>query len=402
MPRHFLEIHILQPFPLSCINRDDAGLPKTAPIGGDQRAYWSSQSQKRGVRQGFRKALGEDSTSVRTRRIPINTVKTLVERGREDAEAVRATLSAFAVLGYSIVAAKDLDEDAEPVAHAVNPQIWLKSSGRTSVVLPIANTAPQDLADVIEANWEDLLAATTIKGGTKADHAVKVSAELKKQVGPALRRVMDPARLVDVALFGRMLTEAPEDTVEAAASVAHAMTTHADESQADFWVATDDDPTQGHGGSANMGVQVFNSGLFYRYATVNTTDLAAGPLAADPFAARKGAMTFLEQFARLRPAAMEHRTAPYTDPSLVLVVASDLPRMFTDAFSDSVRDTYLTGSVQRLQETWNTWRRAYGDELEAFLLLAHPDVEGFDFDGARSCTTLDEALDRAMEAAFDA
>ena len=45
-----IEFHILQSFPVSCLNRDDVGAPKSAMIGGVSRARVSSQCWKRHVR----------------------------------------------------------------------------------------------------------------------------------------------------------------------------------------------------------------------------------------------------------------------------------------------------------------------------------------------------------------
>ena len=46
-----LELHILQSFPVSCLNRDDMNSPKTATFGGVQRARVSSQCWKRAIRE---------------------------------------------------------------------------------------------------------------------------------------------------------------------------------------------------------------------------------------------------------------------------------------------------------------------------------------------------------------
>jgi CRISPR system Cascade subunit CasC len=47
---HMIELHILQSFPVTCLNRDDVGAPKTAYFGGCQRARVSSQCWKRAIR----------------------------------------------------------------------------------------------------------------------------------------------------------------------------------------------------------------------------------------------------------------------------------------------------------------------------------------------------------------
>ncbi len=46
-----LELHILQSVPVTCLNRDDLGSPKTAFFGGVQRARVSSQCWKRAIRE---------------------------------------------------------------------------------------------------------------------------------------------------------------------------------------------------------------------------------------------------------------------------------------------------------------------------------------------------------------
>lgn len=45
-----IELHILQSFPVSCLNRDDVGSPKSAVFGGVPRARISSQCLKRASR----------------------------------------------------------------------------------------------------------------------------------------------------------------------------------------------------------------------------------------------------------------------------------------------------------------------------------------------------------------
>ena len=54
--RH-IELHILQSFPVSCLNRDDLNSPKTAIFGGVQRARVSSQCWKRAVRESAKEEL---------------------------------------------------------------------------------------------------------------------------------------------------------------------------------------------------------------------------------------------------------------------------------------------------------------------------------------------------------
>ena len=66
-----LELHILQSFPVACLNRDDLNSPKTAIFGGVQRARVSSQSWKRAIRDYWKAddKLSPRFSGIRTRYI---------------------------------------------------------------------------------------------------------------------------------------------------------------------------------------------------------------------------------------------------------------------------------------------------------------------------------------------
>lgn len=55
--RLYVDFHVLQTVPPSCVNRDDTGSPKTAVYGGTTRARVSSQAWKRAMRLMFRAEL---------------------------------------------------------------------------------------------------------------------------------------------------------------------------------------------------------------------------------------------------------------------------------------------------------------------------------------------------------
>ena len=56
--RLYVDFHILQTVPPSCINRDDTGSPKTAVYGGVLRARVSSQAWKHAMRAAFAETPG--------------------------------------------------------------------------------------------------------------------------------------------------------------------------------------------------------------------------------------------------------------------------------------------------------------------------------------------------------
>lgn len=51
---YYVDFHVLQTVPPSCVNRDDTGSPKTAQYGGVTRARVSSQAWKHAMRLMFK------------------------------------------------------------------------------------------------------------------------------------------------------------------------------------------------------------------------------------------------------------------------------------------------------------------------------------------------------------
>ena len=63
----FIDFHVLQTVPPSCVNRDDTGSPKTAVYGGAVRARVSSQAWKHAMRAAFRELFSAESLGSRTK-----------------------------------------------------------------------------------------------------------------------------------------------------------------------------------------------------------------------------------------------------------------------------------------------------------------------------------------------
>lgn len=80
-----IEYHILQSFPVTCLNRDDVGAPKTAVVGGVTRARVSSQCWKRQVRLAM-KELGLPM-GTRTKLIGLLIARQCKELGASDEQA---------------------------------------------------------------------------------------------------------------------------------------------------------------------------------------------------------------------------------------------------------------------------------------------------------------------------
>lgn len=218
-----IEFHILQSFPVTCLNRDDVGAPKTAVIGGSTRARVSSQCWKRQVRlamQGFGIELG-----IRTKKVEQLMAEACIEVGANEEQAQKC--------GESI--AKALSDDT---------------------LLFISNTEAKAFAEYAREQEFDA-------GKLKDKELAKVA---KKSLNPAVDAL-------DIALFGRMVAKAADMNVEAAASFAHAISTHRVSNEVEFFTALDDVPGE-DARSAHMGSLEFNSATYYRYISLDLGQLA--------------------------------------------------------------------------------------------------------------------------------
>lgn len=216
-----IEFHILQSFPVTCLNRDDVGAPKTAMVGGVQRARVSSQAWKRPVRmamQEFGAKLG-----VRTKHVASTIAQACSDLGATTEQAT---------------------ECGEMLA------TYLSKDTLLFFTMTEAN-AFAEYAQTLDFDAKKL----------KDKDAHKVA---KKALNPAIDGI-------DIALFGRMVAQAAELNVEAAASFSHAISTHKVSNEVEFFTALDDLATEP--GSAHMGSLEFNSATYYRYVSLDLGQL---------------------------------------------------------------------------------------------------------------------------------
>src|SRR5438132_10596726 len=97
----YIEMHILQNFAPSNLNRDDTGSPKDCEFGGYRRARISSQCLKRAMREEFdeRGLFDPEQLALRTKRAVADLADRLRNRGRDVGEAARVAEAAIGGLG---------------------------------------------------------------------------------------------------------------------------------------------------------------------------------------------------------------------------------------------------------------------------------------------------------------
>jgi len=364
-----VEIHALQNFAPSNLNRDDTGAPKDALFGGTRRARVSSQCAKRAVREYFKQENAEWVAS-RTKRLVDEISKQLCERfgdqaGMTAGDVAKVVESAIGCLGSK----KKVKVDKEK---------------KTDVLLFIS---PKELAALTEA----------IHKNFNALGAAKTPDSVVNELNGALDGENDRSRLsVDVALFGRMLAVMPEKNQNAACQVAHAISTHAVEREFDFYTAVDDLKPEDTAGADMMGTVEFNSACFYRYAVVDWAKLGEN-LQGDEELAAKGLRAFLEGFVAAEPTGKQNTFAAHNAPKFVLATVrrSTAPRNLANAFESAIRarDSLTRVSANALLAEAVALQAAYGGESAAFML----DLVGADAgDYARRVDSLPALLDAVM------
>jgi CRISPR system Cascade subunit CasC len=219
-----IELHILQSFPVSCLNRDDVGSPKSAVFGGVARARLSSQSLKRAVRL-LARSESPVFQGIRSRFLLEPFTKALLAAGQDATSAAeKATLICEA---FSKVDAKKPDQ--------VTTAVYL---------------SPGEIQQI----------ATAVAAGEEPKKAIKK---------------VDRLDAADIALFGRMVANDATLNVEGAAMFSHALSTHAASNEIDFFSSVDDLKGDAEDSGAGMiGTLEFNSATYYRYTAINLVQFA--------------------------------------------------------------------------------------------------------------------------------
>lgn len=280
--RLYVDFHILQTVPPSCINRDDTGSPKTAVYGGVLRARVSSQAWKHAMRAAFAENARLD----------------VGKRTKKAADLVKEQI---------LVLVPELDA-ADKLAKKALENAGIKSDDKGTKALFFMSSAQAKA-----------LAELAVAGSTD-----------KKEYQKALKA----APSMDMALFGRMVADDPSLNYDAAAQVAHSISTHAVQNEYDYFTAVDDCQAEDNAGAGHLGTVEYNSSTLYRYATVNVMELA-GQLGAAQTA--ETVRAFGEAFLFSMPTGKQNTFANRTLPDAVYVtLREDQPVNLCGAFERAV------------------------------------------------------------------
>ena len=377
-----IELHLIQNFAPSCLNRDVTNTPKDCEFGGVRRARISSQCTKHSVRasEQFGQILREIG-GVRTRFLITEIAKRYSGADNPPDEVVKVIADIFKAGGIERPEVKKGEEETQ-------------EKDTTKIILFLDNTAIDDMTRVIRENWSGL--------ADKKDAVVNKLGEI----------LADAVKSPDIALFGRMI-EVKASTpfgkrnlrVDASCQVAHAISTHRADLDLNFYTAVDDLNPASETGAGMMGETGFNSACFYRYSLLDRKQLADN--LGDERLADDVIRAFIEASVRAIPTGKQNSFAAQNPPSFGLVVVrkNGSPCSLANAFASPVRvipggDEDLVGvSIQALDKLHSGMKRVYGDSDivgEAVFQINYDDRLGNL--AAMDKGSLAAAIDAAMEA----
>lgn len=367
-----IEIHILQNYAPSNLNRDDSGAPKDCNFGGHRRQRISSQCLKRSVRKSeIFERLMKDRLGLRTKRTPEAVAKKLVTLGYEEASA-------------------------RAMADSLLEELYgLSDKGETAYLLYIGPEEIQRGADLLhEQGEENIQRATELNKLKKEEDLLKKDKNAAKKDKEIAAKAVEEARkpfadlankykkmypkhvrAIDVALFGRMLANSPTENVDAACQVAHAISVNRMTMEFDFFTAVDDLKPEDNSGAGMIGTVGFASSCFYRFACINTSQLDRN-LGGDEASAREGLMAFAEAFIYARPSGKQNTFAAHSLPSLILFVTRETgqPLSLANAFENpaypSEERSLTEDAIQKLSKHYIELKKMYGlDGTAACVIL---------------------------------
>jgi len=326
----FVELHMLQNFAPSCLNRDDTNAPKDCMFGGYRRARISSQCLKRAIRchRLFKETVGAPIGD-RTMRLVEKLADALVKAGKPVEQAT---------------------EIAAAVVNAVIAKVG--GDNKTDVLVYLGQDEIARMQQIIQDHWDELTS------GKQADAVKAIKKEFKSGTQAA-----------DVALFGRMVAETTEWNIDAACQVAHSISTNEVTMEMDFYTALDDLQPEEEPGAGMMGTIEYNSACHYRYSLIDLPQLEEN-LGGDRDLADRTVEAFLRASVAAIPTGKQNSMAAQNPPSFVMSVVRDggMPCSLVNAFvrpirmSDYDQKSLVDKSIEALDNYWGQIVQMYGED----------------------------------------
>lgn len=325
---NLIEIHALQSFPASCLNRDETNSPKSFSFGGVNRIAISSQCRKRAIRQHSQGLLGLLFDGIRTREVEAKLREILTANGMTDAE--QAAKAANEITSGMYRSDKKAVEKAKKDKKAPKKEEAPAADGTENDEDTDADTvvfvSNHELEAVAKAYVDNL---TNAKAGKMGLEAVAMRAS---------------SQSADLALYGRMMASSPKLNIESSCYVNFGFTTHRGVREFDFFTAKEElsHLTESAKGGAHMGTVEMSSGVFYLYFGLDVDQLRRnlGGDKCDQAKLKEVVATVVRSVLLAVPSARQHSMASGSIPSYALALSRQgSPLQYANAFETPISST---------------------------------------------------------------
>ena len=373
---NFLQFHTLTSYPGTLLNRDDAGFAKTLPFGNAKRTRVSSQCLKYHWRhyEGKHAIRKAGDMSIRSRRTFRKKIADeLVDDGFDDRLTAAVTFGILEMVRNGDVTKGDIKDNVQPVLEAETPLDELVIDNIVVFGKPEIEYLKSVAEDTLEALKDKEYNEDSVAQTRDAIADLLGEKQLRNNL-----RGMGNAMGIDAAMHGRMVTSDVLAQGDAAVHVAHAITTHAQQREDDYFTAVDELHEEGTGGeeagAALIQSKELTSGLFYSYVVVDVPLLVSNLEGCDRSEWQEADLTlttdvlrrFLHTITNVSPGAKLSSTAPYAKAEFVMAESGEeQPRTLANAFKEAVDgEDLLEESVSELTEYTRKIDRMYGQKID--------------------------------------
>lgn len=365
----FIELHMLQNFAPSNLNRDDTNNPKDCTFGGTRRARISSQCIKRAVRlhPSFIEETGVEPAT-RTRLLAKGVLEILLQKSKPETGAQKA---------------------AQTLIGKLLGKMDARDTLQSAVLYYASKQEKEDLAAIALENWDAL---TTEKADQKA---------LDKSLEIFKKRWKKRTSAPDIAMFGRMLAEDTSLNIDAACQVAHAISTHRANMEFDFFTAVDDLQQKEETGAGMMGITGFNAATFYRFASIDFEQLVQN-LDGNTELAKKTVRGFLRASVLAIPSGKQNSFAAQNPPSFLLAVVRknagtwSMANAFEKPVSSYGENSLLNASIEAFDGYWKDVQGFFEDPSEPIVAMVGTDAKLKNLTGKRA-ETLNQWIEKVID-----
>ena len=205
-----------------------------------------------------------------------------------------------------------------------------------------------------------------------------------------LEAILNDDISIDIALFGRMVADNTILNEDASCQVAHSISTHAIQSEFDFFTAVDDLAPEDNAGAGMLGTVEYNSSTLYRYANIALHDFYRQ--LEDKEETVNATKLFVKSFVESMPTGKINTFANQTLPQAVVVsLRTDRPLNMVSAFEEPIKSDngYVDKSIEKLFAEYTKYDKILDKPIfTAYLVLG--DIEANDI--GKSKASLNDLL----------